>query len=291
MDKKKDLGTSLLRARAIGESAIIVVKLVIQLLTVQLLNAQSLVMYAAVWSIMENSVSRTVYSPDDLKEVQCYICKCFGHLCCVNYGEGPSEVSCYRCGLLGHSGLECASVTASAHAEKTDTGSPNTPNTCCKCGEDGHRARKCPKFVKKRKRRSRVSRIKESLLKESLLKESLLKESLLKDDKDHVGIKSAPPDLDEAHKKKETQNGDSPSSQPKRRGGWIDENLGDFFKGTPSPSDGNNYRSKNSFHENYGAKDYDSGFQFEPSGSDDYQHKFSVSRFGNASDDGKKEHS
>nr|GFC10369.1 zinc finger, CCHC-type [Tanacetum cinerariifolium] len=82
------------------------------------------------------------------------------------YGEGPSEVSCYRCGLLGHSGLECASVTARAHAETTDTGSPNAPNTCCKCGEDGHRARKCPKFVKKRKRRSRVSRIKESLLKE-----------------------------------------------------------------------------------------------------------------------------
>nr|GFB78180.1 hypothetical protein [Tanacetum cinerariifolium] len=205
-----------------------------------------------------------VYSLDDLKEVQCYICKCFGHLCCVNYGEGPSEVSCYRCGLLGHSGLECASVTARAHAETTDTGSPNAPNTCCKCGEDGHRARKCPKFVK---------------------------ESLLKDDKDHVGIKSAPPDLDEAHKKKETQNGDSPSSQPKRRGGWIDENLGDFFKGTPSPSDGNNYRCKNSFHEKYGAKDYDSGFQFEPSGSDEYQHKFSASRFGNASDNAKKEHS
>ncbi|KVI08237.1 Zinc finger, CCHC-type, partial [Cynara cardunculus var. scolymus] len=48
-----------------------------------------------------------IYSPDDLKEIQCYVCKSFGHLCCVNYaGGGPREISCYRCGQLGHTGLK-----------------------------------------------------------------------------------------------------------------------------------------------------------------------------------------
>lgn len=39
------------------------------------------------------------------QEIQCYVCKCFGHLCCVNNrNAGPREVSCYRCGQLGHNG-------------------------------------------------------------------------------------------------------------------------------------------------------------------------------------------
>lgn len=40
------------------------------------------------------------------QEIQCYICKNFGHLCCVNFVDtSASEVSCYRCGQLGHTGL------------------------------------------------------------------------------------------------------------------------------------------------------------------------------------------
>ncbi|KAI7737411.1 hypothetical protein M8C21_026398, partial [Ambrosia artemisiifolia] len=78
----------------------------------------------------------STYSPDDLKEIQCYVCKCFGHLCCVNYaGEGSTEISCYRCGQLGHSGLECARV----HAE---TASKWTPSSCYMCGQEAHTKRK-----------------------------------------------------------------------------------------------------------------------------------------------------
>ncbi|GAU14500.1 hypothetical protein TSUD_250420 [Trifolium subterraneum] len=45
------------------------------------------------------------YSQDDLKEIQCYVCKKFGHLCCVNTTEAmPEDFSCYRCGQMGHIG-------------------------------------------------------------------------------------------------------------------------------------------------------------------------------------------
>lgn len=40
------------------------------------------------------------------QEIQCYVCKRFGHLCCVKYVDTSSqEVSCYKCGQLGHTGL------------------------------------------------------------------------------------------------------------------------------------------------------------------------------------------
>ncbi|XP_028090743.1 zinc finger CCHC domain-containing protein 9-like [Camellia sinensis] len=46
------------------------------------------------------------YSPNDLEDIQCYICKNLGHLCCVDFtNNGPRELSCYRCGQLGHTGL------------------------------------------------------------------------------------------------------------------------------------------------------------------------------------------
>ncbi|KAK4791524.1 hypothetical protein SAY86_031937 [Trapa natans] len=77
------------------------------------------------------------YSPEDLKEIQCYICKKFGHLCCFDFLDtGRSEISCYKCGLLGHSGLACTKLRASSQGEAT-------PSSCYKCGEEGHFARKC----------------------------------------------------------------------------------------------------------------------------------------------------
>lgn len=39
------------------------------------------------------------------QEIQCYVCKKFGHLCCVNTTEAiPKEFSCYKCGQMGHIG-------------------------------------------------------------------------------------------------------------------------------------------------------------------------------------------
>ncbi|KAK4773599.1 hypothetical protein SAY87_028618 [Trapa incisa] len=77
------------------------------------------------------------YSPEDLKGIQCYICKNFGHLCCIDpLDMGKSEISCYKCGLLGHSGLACGRLRASKQGEAT-------PSSCYKCGEEGHFAREC----------------------------------------------------------------------------------------------------------------------------------------------------
>lgn len=40
------------------------------------------------------------------QNIQCYICKKFGHLCCVNSTSDTSiHISCYKCGQTGHTGL------------------------------------------------------------------------------------------------------------------------------------------------------------------------------------------
>lgn len=70
---------------------------------------------------------RSGYCPDDLKDIQCYVCRSFGHLCCVNAPDpSPREISCYRCGQSGHLGNDC-----------------RTSFLCYKCGEKGHFARNC----------------------------------------------------------------------------------------------------------------------------------------------------
>ncbi|KAG7564319.1 Zinc finger CCHC-type [Arabidopsis suecica] len=89
------------------------------------------------------------YSQEDLKDIQCYVCKSFGHLCCVEPGNSPSwAVSCYRCGQLGHTGLACG-----RHYEErneNDSSSLSFPENnreaseCYRCGEEGHFARECP---------------------------------------------------------------------------------------------------------------------------------------------------
>ncbi|XP_019077394.1 uncharacterized protein LOC100252970 isoform X5 [Vitis vinifera] len=47
---------------------------------------------------------RNEYSSDDLKEIQCYVCKRYGHLCCVDFPDIPRQASCYKCGHYGHLG-------------------------------------------------------------------------------------------------------------------------------------------------------------------------------------------
>ncbi|XP_058086803.1 uncharacterized protein LOC131233940 [Magnolia sinica] len=88
------------------------------------------------------SSCRNDYAPDDLKAIQCYICKNFGHLCCVDIVDtGPREVSCFNCGQSGHTGLGCAKPRGEKSAAVS-------PTLCYKCGEEGHFARGCTKSSK-----------------------------------------------------------------------------------------------------------------------------------------------
>ncbi|XP_076951379.1 uncharacterized protein LOC143624699 [Bidens hawaiensis] len=237
------------------------------------------------------------YSPDDLKEIQCYVCKCFGHLCCVNYaGEGPKEVSCYRCGQLGHSGWECARV----HAETTSNG---TPSSCYKCGQDGHVARKCKTSAKKEKKKSRSPNVKKNHSKGK--------------HGNHLGVRTVP----NARKRNKPQYAEPSSSQPKLRGrgGWITEDPGDYnhnhnhqshSHGWGSPKTPARYKSNDRFHDSgykssndryHGGGGYNSGYNNHsngryhhydsPGGSTGYQQRYSASRFGNSSNYGKRDYS
>ncbi|RVW96411.1 hypothetical protein CK203_029724 [Vitis vinifera] len=40
----------------------------------------------------------------DEQEIQCYVCKRYGHLCCVDFPDIPRQASCYKCGHYGHLG-------------------------------------------------------------------------------------------------------------------------------------------------------------------------------------------
>ena len=42
----------------------------------------------------------------DEQEIQCYVCKRYGHLCCVDFPDirESRQISCYKCGHLGHLG-------------------------------------------------------------------------------------------------------------------------------------------------------------------------------------------
>ncbi|XP_063934906.1 uncharacterized protein LOC108224625 isoform X2 [Daucus carota subsp. sativus] len=82
------------------------------------------------------------YSSDDLKKIQCYICKEFGHLCCAKYTfTVGGKVSCYRCGQSGHTGLACNIL----RGERNEI---ESPNSCYKCGGGGHFALECTNSLK-----------------------------------------------------------------------------------------------------------------------------------------------
>ncbi|KAK7316580.1 hypothetical protein RJT34_00146 [Clitoria ternatea] len=146
------------------------------------------------------------YSLDDLKEIQCYVCKRHGHLCCVNSDDGtPGEISCYKCGQLGHSGLACLRL-------RDETTSGATPSSCFKCGEEGHFARECTSSIRvgRRKRETSNTRDKRS-----------------QKENDYMGNRSAPPDMGNTRKKKrfstEEEKGFSTPKKAKNRGGWTTE--------------------------------------------------------------------
>ncbi|KAG7564310.1 Zinc finger CCHC-type superfamily [Arabidopsis suecica] len=79
------------------------------------------------------------YSKEDLKDIQCYVCKSFGHLCCVEPDNSPSwAVSCYRCGQLGHTGLACG-----RHYDESNENDLVSPSWF-KYGGERHFKRDCP---------------------------------------------------------------------------------------------------------------------------------------------------
>ncbi|QCD79182.1 zinc finger CCHC domain-containing protein 7-like [Vigna unguiculata] len=146
------------------------------------------------------------YSLDDLQEIQCYVCKKLGHLCCVNSDDAtPGEISCYKCGRLGHTGLACSRL-------QDEIASGATPSSCFKCGEEGHFARECTSAVKTVKRSRDSSRTKDKRSHK---------------ENDYIGNRSAPNDMDVARRKKrsptEERGGFSLPKKSKSRGGWMQE--------------------------------------------------------------------
>ncbi|XP_038697348.1 uncharacterized protein LOC119995056 isoform X1 [Tripterygium wilfordii] len=74
------------------------------------------------------------YSAEDLKEIQCYVCRNYGHLCCVDFPDsGVIQVSCYNCGQSGHLGSECTKPCRATNGSKS-------PALWYNCGQGGHLA-------------------------------------------------------------------------------------------------------------------------------------------------------
>ncbi|XP_010322454.1 uncharacterized protein [Solanum lycopersicum] len=169
---------------------------------------------------------RNNYSNDDLKEILCYICKSFGHLCCAKYPDsGPREFSCYRCGLVGHTGLACT-------ASRAETSCTGSLNPCYRCGEEGHFARECTNP-------SRVNKRKHEL--------STPKKKVPKKRNEQKEFKSVPRDFGRAWKKKgKTEGGYTSGYKVKRRGGWVPDDLEDYPQSNNwrSPSTPRNKRAK-----------------------------------------------
>ncbi|XP_020588876.1 uncharacterized protein LOC110030490 [Phalaenopsis equestris] len=237
---------------------------------------------------------RKDYASSDIKEIRCYICKQYGHLCCVDYKDnGPIEISCYNCAEFGHTGQGCAK-------QRCET-TVMTPTLCYKCGQEGHFARGCTNKLKSVKR----------------LGESSMPISQLKAKKDAKVSKSLPRDFGREHRKKSSYC-DKSTRTMKSKGGWIVDDIGYLprkiqrtkaWASPTTPSDMTNrfqpassvsrYSGYSSFssphtpHLKYnghlgtpisrvytGSYHHDSTGSYHHGSSGSYHHDFSVSRFG-----------
>ncbi|XP_042012188.1 protein AIR2-like [Salvia splendens] len=222
---------------------------------------------------------RNDYSPDDLKEIQCYICGIYGHLCCKEYSNpGPKEYSCYRCGLSGHSGLACSGFRV--HRETND----NAPDSSCyKCGVVGHFARECTSTMKASKRNRDPSTPKHKSPKKK---------------RDHLETRSVPRDIGKERKGKKSKGIEFHSAaKPKPKGGWMTEHPGDYHGSDQdnywrSPATPRDRKSRNSYSNCVHASSSHSSkkprkINFNDSttnGSNRYhQRRYTASRFGNNS--------
>ncbi|XP_072978201.1 uncharacterized protein [Typha angustifolia] len=150
------------------------------------------------------------YSPEDLKEIQCYICKKHGHLCCSDFTDScPTEVSCYNCAQSGHTGSGCAKP-------RGETSNVASPTLCYKCGEEGHFARGCTKATKY-----------DRLIGESST--PIWKSA--KKNRDWSGFRSVSHDFGKRDKKKSLaydERWNMSASKSRIKGGWIVDDSGDL---------------------------------------------------------------
>ncbi|XWS42868.1 hypothetical protein CRYUN_Cryun16bG0051600 [Craigia yunnanensis] len=257
---------------------------------------------------------RNDYSHDDLKEMQCYICKKFGHLCCVNFVDTSSrEVSCYRCAQQGHTGLSCGKSRGETK-ETTDNGSPSlcyrcgegghfarecttgtaSSGLCYKCGEGGHFARECTTgtassslcykcgegghFARECSSTKIGKRNHES---------STPVVRSRRENKEFLGYKSARHDHGKSPKRKKMQyevKGHSTPRKAKQRGGWITEDPEDFSNRMSK----RNHWNSPSMPSNEGRKKSSSSdgcVSRSQSSKPKNSHGFSASRFGNLGND------
>eukprot|EP00268_Persea_americana_P010105 TRINITY_DN1407_c0_g2_i2.p1 TRINITY_DN1407_c0_g2~~TRINITY_DN1407_c0_g2_i2.p1 ORF type:complete len:583 (-),score=135.46 TRINITY_DN1407_c0_g2_i2:529-2277(-) len=214
------------------------------------------------------------YSLEDLKEIQCYICKCFGHLCCANIiDNGPREVSCYNCGRSGHTGVGCAKA-------RWEASSAASPTICYRCGEEGHFARGCNKS-KSGQWNGEPSTPSQRFFKA----------------RKKAGFRSVPHDVGERiQKNKRTPNSERKymtTGKSKQRGGWITDDPGDLpnrrgkVNGWMSPAtpDGKVHSAVGRFSSSQSSLRKPKGRFGTPSSHDSPKpsmHKFSASRFSNS---------
>ncbi|XVF84110.1 hypothetical protein PTKIN_Ptkin16aG0548200 [Pterospermum kingtungense] len=168
------------------------------------------------------------------QEIQCYVSKTFGHICCVNFvdtsgrevlvtdvanwvilvwsrgvtketTDNGSPSLCYKCGEGRHFARECPAVTASS-------------SLCYECGGIGLFARECSSDkVGKRNRELCTPNVRPR-----------------KENKEFLGYKSAPHGHGKSPKRKIIQfeeKGFSTPRKAKQRGGWYTEDPGDFSHG------------------------------------------------------------
>ncbi|PRQ22905.1 putative transcription factor interactor and regulator CCHC(Zn) family [Rosa chinensis] len=226
------------------------------------------------------------YPSDDLMEIQCYVCKRFGHLCCVKCVDNSlKEVSCYKCGQLGHTGMACIGLRG---GETTVSGSHRL---CYKCGEGGHIARECRTSNNARKRYGEFSNVHTPLRPH-------------KEKKDYMGFYSAPNDLNK-NKQKHThydERGFATPQKAKHRGGWIVDDPDDFsprkgkqngWKAPATPS-GRSHRISSSPAGGHASSSRSSkklwkvpgGAPISQGSSKSVQHRYSARRFSNSGTDG-----
>ncbi|MFQ6643313.1 hypothetical protein Gotur_017947 [Gossypium turneri] len=169
------------------------------------------------------------------KEIQCYVCKSFGHLCCVNSVDtNAREVSCYRCGQVGHTGLSCGRSRGETK-ETTDNGSPSV---CYKCGEGGHLARECITSIPSSSLCYKCGggghfarECSSAKVGKRNREPSTPSERPRRENREFLGYKSAPHDHGKVHKRKKIKSEEKGFCTPrkeKQRGGWITEDAGDF---------------------------------------------------------------